>query len=1182
MGGTRKSRLLPWLTAGVLACGVTLPMSAQVSYTVFVAHPSEADIPAQPTLKHGSRTLVTLIVQDSTVKYVVNELARQAQLKPLFYSSVALAQRITVHVSNMDVMDALGSVLHGTGLEAKLLSDGETVAIHPQLGSAAADRARLAGGIMSGRVTDSASGAGLGGASVKVEGTKLSTVTSDSGHFTLKDVPIGDQVLSVKLFGYRPAERTVTVVDSERTTVHIVMVPVPTVLSGVVTTAVGEQARYQVGNDITVLNADSIQKVAPVTTLTQMLETRVPGLVVQHTNGIPGAPSRLRLRGLSSVNMSADPILIVDGIRIYTDQSGSNQNGATVVGVGTTGGGSSVGTITPGNNGRGFAGPSALDQIDPASIETIEVLKGPSATAIYGSDAANGVIVVTTKHGRPGPTHWTLTLDQGRTTLPGEWPMHYFTFGHSPVWSNPTSGLCEELQYDHYTNPCVLDSLVAFQALDNPTYSPLTGQPGQNRDASLTVTGGNGTLTYSVTGSASGQSGYLHLPAIELTRFQLFHGFAAPGWMRTPDQYGTYGASSQLNVQLGPRGGTLSLTSSLFRSTQQQSSLQSDLAALANLYVDTTQLASNPLFPDYYTRALLNTTTFTNAVNLSNWAPWGWLPLTATAGLNVQNLDNNELLPRDYFVCDPGNCTNGNPSDTAGSFSVTQGTNTSGTLTVGTVLTRQRVVSTAVGLNVYTLAQSGYSAQTTGLPVGVSVPTSFVYAAGNGPSYSTVSQATYGWYVQPTLNLNSRFFASPGFRLDGGSNSGTQGGVSNGALSLFPKLDLSWVAVERSPSQPLFGALTLLRPRIAFGIAGIQPGPGEQLRLLQPAQVAPLTSSGAGTPTDVLSISTLGNPQLHPERDRELEGGVDAQFWNQRLTLTLTGYQKMAYDAILAIPVAASVLPTGAPSTTNVNIGTIRNTGVEATVFARILDTRAIDWSVNANLSKNNNLLVSLAPGVLPVIEDLSGRSGGSAVTSRLVPGYPLFGLWAPPILGFSDANHDGLIESNEVRVGDSAMYIGAQQPNYEVTLSTTLAFFNDRLTINTSIDYQAGLTQYAPTDCQTQVLGCLDARNESGAQQAAYAAATGNNTDVGLLQTVNTLRWNTLSISYLVPAPVAHLLHVPTVSVALQGSNLGLFSHYRGVDPNVNAYSSGNLTEDTGGLLPQPRVWNVHVSLGY
>ncbi|HXC24569.1 MAG TPA: TonB-dependent receptor plug domain-containing protein, partial [Gemmatimonadaceae bacterium] len=427
--------MLPWLTAGVLACGVTLPMSAQVSYTVFVAHPSEADIPAQPTLKHGSRTLVTLIVQDSTVKYVVNELARQAQLKPLFYSSVALAQRITVHVSNMDVMDALGSVLHGTGLEAKLLSDGETVAIHPQLGSAAADRARLAGGIMSGRVTDSASGAGLGGASVKVEGTKLSTVTSDSGHFTLKDVPIGDQVLSVKLFGYRPAERTVTVVDSERTTVHIVMVPVPTVLSGVVTTAVGEQARYQVGNDITVLNADSIQKVAPVTTLTQMLETRVPGLVVQHTNGIPGAPSRLRLRGLSSVNMSSDPILIVDGIRIYTDQSGSLQpnavsNNGGLAGGRTTGGGSSVGgTPGPANPGV-FAGPSALDQIDPASIETIEVLKGPSATAIYGSDAANGVIVVTTKHGRPGPTHWTLTLDQGRTTLPGEWPMHYFTFGH--------------------------------------------------------------------------------------------------------------------------------------------------------------------------------------------------------------------------------------------------------------------------------------------------------------------------------------------------------------------------------------------------------------------------------------------------------------------------------------------------------------------------------------------------------------------------------------------------------------------------------------------------------------------------------------------------------------------------------------------------------------------------------
>src|SRR6185312_9401004 len=97
-------------------------------------------------------------------------------------------------------------------------------------------------------VTDSASGQGLGGATVKVEGTRLSVLTSDSGRFTLRDMPSGEHVLSVKLFGYRPTAVTVTVVDSTRTTVRIVLASVPTVLSGVVTTAVGQQQRYEVGN----------------------------------------------------------------------------------------------------------------------------------------------------------------------------------------------------------------------------------------------------------------------------------------------------------------------------------------------------------------------------------------------------------------------------------------------------------------------------------------------------------------------------------------------------------------------------------------------------------------------------------------------------------------------------------------------------------------------------------------------------------------------------------------------------------------------------------------------------------------------------------------------------------------------------------------------------------------------
>ena len=1155
--GGRMARLFGWLLAGVMVCLVARPMSAEAPGTAPVARLFASRASAQPTGSHGPGVLVTLVVQDSTVEYVVNALTRQAQLKPLFNKSAALSRRITVRVTKTNVMDALGIVLRGTGLEATLLSDGETVAIHPRSRSTATEQARVAGGIIAGRVTDSTTGAGLNGASIRVVGTKIAAVSTDSGQFTLKGVPAGDQVLLVRLFGYRPATRTITVVDSERTTVYIVMTPVPTVLSGVVTTATGQQARYQVGNDITVLNADSILKIAPVSNLTDMLETRVPGLIVQHTSGIPGAPSRLRLRGVSSINESADPILIVDGIRVYADQSGNTnpqnyQNNGNIFNI-SSGGGSKVGN---------FAGPSALDQLDPNSIETIEVLKGPSATAIYGSDAANGVIVITTKRGRVGPTHWSVALDQGRTTLPGSWPTNYYLFCHD-VGGLPT--LHEPLDCKDPTATLVKDSLVAFQALNDLRYSPLTGHAGQNRDGSLTVSGGSGALTYSVTGTASTQSGYLHLPPIELQRFQEFHGFSAPSWMRTPDQYVTYGENSQLTVQVSKGGGTLSLSDAIWRSAQQQSSLQTNLAQLSQTYVDTTQLGAHPIFSDYYTRAQLRTTTFTNAVTLSNWAPWHVLPVTATAGLNVQNQDNNTLTPRDYIL---------GTDDSLGQYQLSQGSNSTFTLNLGTTLS-QRLVNTALGINVNTVAQSNFAAATTGLPIGVTIPSSFAYTNGTGPSYNTANTSTYGWYVQPTFNFGNRFFASPGFRLDGGSNSGTRGGVtgggSGGVLSLFPKLDFSWLALNRSPSNPLFG-LTLLRPRIAFGIAGVEPGPGQQLSLLQPAQVAPIATT-SGAPADILQLQTLGNPKLVPERDREIEGGFDAQFWNQRLTMTLTGYHKRAYDAILSIPIAPSVLGTWTQNSEAVNIGTIQNTGTEATVFARLLDSRLVDWSANASVSKNSNKLISLVAGQPPIT--VAGQYAG--FTSRITPGYPLFGWWARPIVGYTDANHDGLIEPSEVRVGDSAVYVGAQMPNYELTVSTDLRFFNDRLTINTSIDYQNGLTQNRTNGDQYP----LSNPNLSSGEQAALSALS-EGTGIGLLQTVNTLRWQTLSIGYLVPPKFARFFRVPTLSVSLIGSNLGLHTNYRGKDPNANAFTNGNSTQDNGNVLPQPHVWNLRVTIGH
>lgn len=1112
---------------------------------------------------------VTITLDRISRDRAIDALSQNAKVAIQYRVSLvrAYGDPITLHLVDTPLGVALERVLNGTSL--RVSSDGAGHLTIVDAETAARGDSVTARGTVTGRVVDSATGRGLNGATIKVVETKLSAISSDSGGFVLKNVPAGDRMLTVRLFGYRMVERLVTLVDSGRITVRIRLQSVPTVLSGVVTTATGTQRKVEVGNDITTLNADSILKIAPVSNVTQLLEGRVPGLIVQHTTGVPGAPSRLRLRGASSVYESNDPIVIVDGIRMYADQSGSG-NGTAGSTVQTVGGGSRVKGVR-----SNFAGPSAMDQIDPNSIETIEVLKGPSASALYGSDAANGVIVITTKHGRAGPTHWSLAVDQGWTTLSGRWPTNYYRFATPvPTFGLPISRLARDLG-SWFLGQDKTDSVVAFQALNDPRYSPLG--TGRNHDASLTVSGGSGTLTYSVTGTVSSQDGYLHLPAIEQDRFQLFHGFATPQWMKTPDTYATYGGTSMLAAQLGQTA-TVSLSSQILRSTQQQSSLQNDLLRLQYLYVDTTQLAAQPLFSDYYTRAQLNSTTFNNAVSLSNWTPVRWLPLNATLGINVYDTDNNSVLPRDYITCVGNTYDTSCGTDSLGAYSVARGTATTLSLTGGTTLRTGRWVSTAVGLNAYSTAQSTYSAETQGLPVGVMVPTSFMYTAGDGPSQSTANLATYGWYLQPTLNLDSRFFASPGFRLDGGSASGTKGGVSGSGLSLFPKLDFSWIAVERPASNPLFGALTLLRPRFALGVAGVQPGPADRLRLFVPAQIIPPAANGVGVPAEGLVVSTVGNPELQPERSRELEGGFDVEFWNQRLSLTVTGYRKKTYDAILSVPVAPSALVTGADAVMEKNIGTFLNDGVEATVGARVLDSWAAGWMVNGSLTKNRNRVVSLVPGQPPLVVAYGGEQ-----QIRITPGYPAWGVWERPIVGYYDANQNGRIDESEVQVGDSAVYVGANVPNYETNLSTTLTLFGGRVTFNTAFDYQNGLTQIQKSlgDAVLEQLALQSKYLRPGTTAGEQAAIVAAGTDIGVTQTVNTFRWQSLSVSLAVPTRLSTAVHVPTMSLALQGSNLWLHTNYRGKDPNVNAFATGNLSRDDG-QLPQPRVWSLRVQVGY
>ncbi len=1180
-GDERRTRIPAfWLVGMVgvsIVCCSEVVMAQRESEENRRLLPSEAAMVGQKRSdvpQEVSARTVTLVVQDSSIKYLVDEIVRKTQLRAVYdRESPVFARRRSVSLRNVRVQSALSAVLQGTELEAKIASDGETVMIRPITGRSVRGADSLQGnGMIGGRVTDSATGNAIVGATVTVSSLKRSTVTDNDGVFRFLQVPIGEQVVSVKYVGYRSGSRMVTVVKEKVAPIQVQLAPAATQLSGVVTTVTGQQRKLEVGNDITTLDVPEIMKQAPITSVTDLLEARVPGLTVQRTSGVPGAPSRIRLRGIGGGLLSGvpgaptnDPIVVVDGIRVYAGQSGVDDQ--------KLGGGK-------------YPTPSPIDQIDPNSVEKIEVLKGPSAAAMYGSDAADGVIVITTKKGRAGATRWTVAGSGGIETMPGVYAAPgFYRFGHQPIGgeSGVTHLFCPPITKAVEYFRCYQDSLVRFQALDVPRLSTI-GR-GTSTGLSVTASGGAKEVTYSVTGTIGNSLGLTRMPPLYQDLFRQLYDSAPSARMRRPNSMDTRSGQASFSAELS-RGLQATFTTSLAQSVQYQSSANEQLAVLASEYMDTFNIS--PVLPGRYAdqmKADANTANHALALNLMRW---DWLPLTATFGMNRVERSAEKLLPRGIIIAtaesvtDPRGLSSGKFTERRENISTT-------TARVnGTLFPRART-SLSLGTEITSSSNAAMDGRADSLEQGIPRPSRLTNGTRSGRT-----NTTGGWFLEPRLNLNSRFFVNPGFRFDGSGVSGSRGGFRGGLWSLFPKLNFSWIAVDREGGEPLWGLVSLVRPRFAVGVAGVQPAAEWSLRTLEKVSVG-WTPVGTDTiaPEAGLRIRSVGNTRLGPEKTQEVEGGFDMQLWDTRMTVSATGFYKMRKNAIQMLPLAASVGARGVVSCGNncttiggfsyyANIGHVRNTGAEFSLNAMVLDLPMIGWTVDVSVSKYTNTLVKLF-GEKSMIDLGNG--------TRLVEGYPLFGRWSRPISGWSDPKNGSKMWYGDYAVDTAAVYMGMQTPDFEMPFRTSLTLFRGLVSVNGQFNYKAGLTQYNVGG--GQLLGNIYENPNSTYAQQAYALAAAcfdksselNNrnkpcTDYGFIQKVNSLRFNSVSVGYNVPRAYLKRLPMSSLSLSLQGSNLGLWTNYRGKDPDVNGTLIGDATSDSG-QLPMPRAWSLQIRIG-
>src|SRR5690606_31295179 len=282
----------------------------------FLLATSSSMVPVDAQRAPVLRQRVSLDVVDGSIEAAFAELTRQTGVHFVYSTDVVPAdKRVRVRVHHVTLAAALSALLTGD-MDVVVSEGGGTLIVRPGERRRAARPKRTAPGIIQGYVREQGSGTPIVHVDVSVEGGGRA-LTNESGFYRITDVPPGRHRVTAKSIGYAPSTQEVEVGDSATVRLNFELENAPTRLAEIVTTVAGERRRLEIGNDITVLNVDSIVKNEPVNSVTDILEGRVPGLVVQRTSGVPGDPARIRIRGASSPRLSNDPIIIVYGVRVY-------------------------------------------------------------------------------------------------------------------------------------------------------------------------------------------------------------------------------------------------------------------------------------------------------------------------------------------------------------------------------------------------------------------------------------------------------------------------------------------------------------------------------------------------------------------------------------------------------------------------------------------------------------------------------------------------------------------------------------------------------------------------------------------------------------------------------------------------------------------------------------------------
>lgn len=989
------------------------------------------------------------------------------------------------------------------------------IALTPSLGAAQGQT-----GTVIGRVTDAATGQPVSAVNVTIVGTQLGALTGDDGRFTLRNIATGAIEVQAARIGYQPTKAAVTVVANQSTSANLIMTQSPFSLAAVVATATGLQRKVEMANSTSqIAVAEKIAEL-PVSSMGQVLSGRSAGVQVVSGGGT-GQGSRIRIRGQGSLNLNNEPVVIIDGIRV------SSAAGSSAIGV-------------------GGSGPSRLDDINPEEIESIEVIKGPSAATLYGTEAASGVVNITTKRGKSGKTRYSVYTETGYINDPrkGDYPNLYALWGKTGT--STTSAICNLAAVA--SGACVPDSLSKGNVLNIDSLTPIS--TGSRQQYGVQASGGNDRVQFFISGETETETGVYKMPALEQARLKAERAVSAlPSTQVRPNALARNSLRANLSTQLASHL-FVNVSSAYINSTARFPQNENNSTGLM---VDALGGTWNQSLKDARGQALMgyrapyfmgdimsNTTTqginrFINS-GQATFDPFSWLTTRATVGVDfTSRVDNNLIkLNEGPYEAAPSLAR-------AGLSEVDRTELTQQTVDLGATATYNPkswlTTKSSAGMQYIRnyLALTGNRGQN--LPPGATtVPSS---SASRTPLANIDEKRTLGYYVEEVIGFNDRFFITGGLRRDAASAFGKDFRAVN-----YPKLGASWLLSEES-FFPRMDWLNTFRVRGTYGASGQIPGPTDASRFYNP-----FSTTAVGGDVPGVSLGSLGNSKLKPEYSAETEAGFDLTVFNGRTNLDLTYYKKNTSDALIRRNIAGSI--SGVASRFE-NIGDIQNTGFEMTLNQRVLDRKQLGFDFTLTGSTNKNEMTRLPEGVAAIFT-------GDRNTQRNQVGYPLFGLWGRTI-SYADANGDGIIAPSEIKLSDSASFKGSTFPKFELAFNPTVELMNKKLRVSAQFDHKGNYKKLNNTlrhQCAagSSCRGLYD-KTAPFEEQAAAFADNISGVFTGMYVDATFTRFRELSFSYELPARLASSIQASRVNVVLTGRNLHVWTKYNGVDPEASASNS-------------------------